>query len=623
MLSNGHYGIYLLGCMLVLASLQRTTAFEFHHHNYATMTRYLRSLEAKCPSIFQLSSIGRSVEGRELWVMRVTDHPNTVEPGEPRFKYVGNMHGNEVVGREILLYLLEHLCAEYGRNRTLTRLVDMADIRIMPSMNPDGYERASPRSCGEGGGRQNAHRVDLNRNFPDQFLAADEQPVAEPETVAMMKWIRSEPFVLSGNLHGGSVVASYPFDDSASHRMEGVYSGAADNQMFKLLAHTYADRHATMKRGNVCPGDHFPGGITNGAHWYDVPGGMEDYNYLHSNCFEITMELSCCKFPPNAQLEAEWNMNRDSLIAYIQAVHRGAKGFVRDRLTKAGIPGAVLSVKRIDHDVLAGPYGDYWRLLVPGRYVLTAHALGYASQSKVVTVPDCADGIVVDFSLRPLSTDAAAASATPVSAATANAEQPLVYKHHSQAELLAVLQAVTARCPDITLLQSVGTSVEGRHLWTLEFSRSPGKHRAGVPEFKYIGNMHGNEVVGREMLLLLAVYLCDNYGRDSRVTSLIDSTRIHLMPTMNPDGYAHSHEGDSHSRQGRYNAHHVDLNRNFPDAFHPGQVRQPAQKETLLIEKWIRSLPFVLSANLHNGALVANYPFDDHRTVSRKHYVEK
>lgn len=68
----------------------------------------------------------------------------------------------------------------------------------------------------------NANNIDLNRNFPDQFKSEDKLLRSQSEllqgraaeTRAVMKWIKNNPFVLSASLHGGAVVASYPYDGS-------------------------------------------------------------------------------------------------------------------------------------------------------------------------------------------------------------------------------------------------------------------------------------------------------------------------------------------------------------------------------------------------------------------------
>ncbi len=137
-------------------------------------------------------------------------------------------------------------------------------------------------------------------------------------------------------------------------------------------------------------------------------------------------------------------------------------------------------------------------------------------------------------------------------------------------------------------------------------------HEIGEPEFKYVANMHGDEVLGRELGLQLITFLCDNYGKSDLITTLVDSTRIYLIPSLNPDGYAKSR---------RENANNMDLNRNFPTLFPKisSQTNDRIQPETEAIIAWSRLYPFVLSANFHSGSVVVNYPYDynsDHKQVN-------
>ena len=325
----------LLVTLLALASLEQSRGKpaagtkredqDMKHHNYEQMTNFLKDYaNNKCSKISRLYTVGKSVEDRELWVFEISDNPGKHEPGEPEFKYLANMHGNEVVGRECLLEMIKMICRDYGKKQRITFLVDNTRIHLMPSMNPDGYELAATKGKGDWlVGRNNANNVDLNRNFPDQFFP---EKIKDPqqETAAVSKWIREHPFVLSANLHGGSLVANYPYDDNPSG--ENTYTASPDDDVFKFLAKTYANAHPLMHLKNPpweckdIPPDHFNGGVTNGAEWYNVAGGMQDYNYLKSNCFEITIEQGCDKFPDETKLPRYWRENEEPLLRLMEMV---------------------------------------------------------------------------------------------------------------------------------------------------------------------------------------------------------------------------------------------------------------------------------------------------------------
>ncbi|VDP53931.1 unnamed protein product [Schistosoma mattheei] len=198
----------------------------------------MQEVSRKCPMITTLYTIGKSVAGRELWVLSFGKVPNYHVPGVPEVKIVGNMHGNEAIGRELILRLAYLLCMNYGSDEFITLLVNYTQIHLMPSANPDGFEISNEGDTSGLIGRNNLHNVDLNRNFPDQFGKTDENLVQEPETKLIMQWSQEHSFVLSGNLHAGSLVASYPFDGSAN--MTAYYSASPDDATFKHLASVYS-----------------------------------------------------------------------------------------------------------------------------------------------------------------------------------------------------------------------------------------------------------------------------------------------------------------------------------------------------------------------------------------------
>nr|CAI5845717.1 unnamed protein product [Callosobruchus analis] len=258
--------------------------------NYDELTNLFRKLETENPGLVKLHTIGRSVKNRELWALEINSNVNNRTLLTPMFKYVANMHGDEAIGRQLMVYLAEYLIYNYGKVERVTRLVNSTDIYLMPSMNPDGYENSEEGQCESKDryvGRENENHVDLNRDFPDQFepqRAGTLLSGRQPETIALMTWIISRPFVLSGNLHGGAVVASYPFDDTSAHRTCCVESRSPDHDLFKKLALTYAENHPLMKKGDTCSTEKFDKGITNGAYWYEVKGNFFFHlNYLY--CF--------------------------------------------------------------------------------------------------------------------------------------------------------------------------------------------------------------------------------------------------------------------------------------------------------------------------------------------------
>ena len=359
-------------------SQEKDTALGVYH-DYADVTSFLGSYAAEHSSICHLVSLGQSVQGRELWAIKISDNP-LLQEDEPEFKYVSTMHGDERISLEMTLYLIDEILTGYGTDAAITELVDETEIWIVPLMNPDGLEA---------GTRYNANGVDLNRAFPDGAVSDIGTVYADPlvdvagfqpEVAAVMQWGAASSASLSANLHSGALLVNYPYDNDG---LGSVDSPSPDDALFEVLAETYSIHNSPMWNSTD-----FTHGISNGAEWYSMDGGMQDWNYRYLSCNEVTIELSDVKTPAESLIDDFWNDNRDSMLAYMEAVHLGVRGMVTDATTGAPIY-ATISVAGNAHDVYSDPdVGDYHRLLLPGTYDLTISAPGYSTQTITGVVVD-------------------------------------------------------------------------------------------------------------------------------------------------------------------------------------------------------------------------------------------
>lgn len=343
------------------------------YHTYAQITADMQDFADDYPDICRLFTVGQSVQGRELWVLLITDNPD-IEEDEPEFRYISTMHGDEVTGMEMCLLFAEMLLSEYGTNPRISSLIDETVIWIMPCMNPDGME-AEPRT------RYNANGEDLNRSFPiypEDYSQTiyDGEPLGDigrqPEVAHVMRWTAEHSFTLSANYHGGALVANYPYDDDG---LGSVFSPTPDNELFEHISRLYSMYNLPMWESTQ-----YEDGITNGAEWYVIKGGMQDWFYRFESCNDITIEVSVVKTPAFKKIPDFWDENRESMMVYLESIHIGVRGIITDRATGEPLYGRVW-VEGNTHPVFTdADIGDYHRMLLPDTYNLIFEAEGYARQ---------------------------------------------------------------------------------------------------------------------------------------------------------------------------------------------------------------------------------------------------
>jgi hypothetical protein len=254
----------------------------------------LQQLQAAHPTLTKLERIGRSLEGRPILAVRLTNE--RVRGDKPAVLFHATTHAREWVSTETAMRLMEWFLEGYGSDPRATELLDTREVWVVPVVNPDGYQytfdeerlwRKNLRDNDGDGEVTSLDGVDLNRNFDSHWGYDDEgssplpfsetyrgtAPESEPETRALSDFVRSHDFAFSVSYHTYGNLILYPWGFQ-------VNTESLDDEILVALAGTDANP--------AVPG--YDPGV--GADLYITNGEYSDWAYEKAGVPSYTVELT-------------------------------------------------------------------------------------------------------------------------------------------------------------------------------------------------------------------------------------------------------------------------------------------------------------------------------------------
>ena len=311
----------------------------YEYFTYSEMTDLFHNLKENHSDIMSLTSIGRTYEGRDIWMVKLSDNVDEDE-NEPGVLLMGAHHGNEKPSFEVLIFFIQHMVENYGKENIdndkdgqinedqidgldndddglfdedpsedrVSNVIDDTQIFLIPMVNPDGVEANSRKNCAPNYGsfglskRITSYGVNLNRNYGyDWYLysvfpmkyhflinAIDfsfnyrgSNPFSENETRSVKNFVMSHNISISLSYHSYSEVIFYPWMHTSKP--------APDEYLFVSIGENMSEinKYRLITGGN-----------------YIIPryggtlGTSENWLYGKRRILSFTMEL-CKEFAPS------------------------------------------------------------------------------------------------------------------------------------------------------------------------------------------------------------------------------------------------------------------------------------------------------------------------------------
>lgn len=183
--------------------------------------RFVKEINARYPEITEVRSIGKSLEGRDIWAIKITANNGKVKP---TFLVNAMHHAREVMTPEITTDMVEYITTNYRVDPKVTSWVENSIIWVIPMFNVDGNNKMWLEDSMWRKNTRNGHGVDINRNYPTGWGSCNgssartgaqdyrgSAPASEPETQAMMNFVSEIKPVFNISYHSYSELVIYPY----------------------------------------------------------------------------------------------------------------------------------------------------------------------------------------------------------------------------------------------------------------------------------------------------------------------------------------------------------------------------------------------------------------------------
>ncbi|MFX0206660.1 MAG: M14 family metallopeptidase [Candidatus Hodarchaeota archaeon] len=295
-----------------------------NYHDYYETIDYISNITTTFPHITYINaSIGQSVEGRDIFALKISDNPSQDE-NETEILFFAQIHAREAITLENILALITYICDGYGTNSIINNLVNNREIWVIPILNPDGdlyaaYNDSSWRKNRRNNG-DGTFGVDLNRNFDYEFDGSGSPaltftweyrgpgPFSEPETQALRDFVLDHNFSAAMSMHSYTGCWLWPWSYTKDP--------SPDAGIYKIIAQLMSIRQP-----------HYPYDTTANDYFYLAWGTATDWLYGEQEVFAYTVEIYRPRRelgndfrsfnPPNYNIQYECENNIHAFLFFI------------------------------------------------------------------------------------------------------------------------------------------------------------------------------------------------------------------------------------------------------------------------------------------------------------------